>query len=71
MKKFNWKLAQVTLLKTFLATFFTPFVGTTVILNSELIESVYVGIISSVVMCGIVSVQILDRFKKLLEENDK
>ena len=69
MKKFNWKLAQVTLLKTFVTTFFTPFIGVTVVFNPEILESVYVGLFTSAVMCGIVSGQILDRYKKLLQEN--
>lgn len=69
MKKFNWKLAQVTLTKTFVTTFFTPFVGVTVVFNPELIQSVYVGLFTSLVMCGIVLGQILDRYKKFLEEN--
>lgn len=69
MKKFNWKLAQVTLTKTFVTTFFTPFVGVTVVFNPELIQSVYVGLFTSLVMCGIVLGQILDRYKKFLEDN--
>ncbi len=69
MKKFNWKLAEITLLKTFVTTFFTPFVGAQVVFNAELIQSVYVGLFSSAVMCGIVLGQILEKYKKLLEEN--
>lgn len=69
MKKFNWKLAKVTLLKTFVTTFFTPFVGVQIVINPELIQSVYVGLLTSAIMCGIVFGQILDRYKKLLEEN--
>lgn len=69
MKKFNWKLAEITLLKTFVTSFFTPFVGVTVVFNPELIQSVYVGLFTSGIMCGIVFGQILDRYKKLLEEN--
>jgi len=61
MKKFNWKLAKVTLLKTFVVSFFTPFVGVQVVINPELIQSVYVGIISSGIMSGIVFGQILDK----------
>ena len=69
MKKFNWKLAQVTLIKTLVTTFFTSFIGVTVVFNPELIQSVYVGLFTSAVMCGIVLGQILEKYKKLLEEN--
>ncbi len=69
MKKFNWKLAHVTLVKTFVTTFFTPFVGVQIVINPELIQSVYVGLITSLIMCGIVLGQVLDRYKKFIEEN--
>lgn len=69
MKKFNWKLANVTLTKTFVTTFFTPFVGAQIVFNEQILSSVYVGLITSGIMCGIVLGQILDRYKKFLEEN--
>ena len=69
MKKFNWKLAQITLVKTFVTTFFTPLAGAHVVFDAELIQSIYLGIFTSIVMCGIVLGQILDRYKKFLEDN--
>lgn len=70
MKKFNWKLAQVTLVKTFVTTFLTPFVGVTVVFNPELIQTIYVSVFSSMVMCGIVTIQILDRYMKFIQDNN-
>lgn len=69
MKKFNWKLANITLIKTFVTTFFTPLAGTQLVFDAELIESFYVGLFTSTIMCGIVLGQILDRYKKLIEDN--
>lgn len=70
MKRFNWKLANITLVKTFVTTFFTPFAGTQIVFNAEFVLSIYVGLFSSGVMCGIVFGQILDRYTKFLREND-
>lgn len=69
MKEFNWKLANVTLTKTFVTSFFTPLLGAQVVFNESFMSSVYVGVITSAIMCGIVFGQILDRYKKFLEEN--
>ena len=69
MKKFNWKLAYVTLTKTFVTSFFTPLIGAQIVFNAEFISSVYVGLLTSGIMCGIVLGQILDRYKRFLEEN--
>ena len=67
---FNWRLANVTLIKTFVTSFFTPLAGAQIVFNSEYLLSIYVGVISSGVMCGIVGGQILERYMKYLRESN-
>jgi hypothetical protein len=70
VKKFNWKLARITLLKTFVTSFFTPIAGVQVIIDPELILSIYIGLITSGIMCGIVFGQVLDRYMQFLKEEN-
>ena len=70
MKKFNWKLAHVTMTKTFVTSFFTPLAGVQIVINPELLLSVYVGLITSGIMCGIVFGQVLDRYMAFLREQN-
>jgi len=70
MRKFNWKLANVTMIKTFVTSFFTPLAGVQIVINPELLLSIYVGLITSGIMCGIVYGQILDRYMTFLREQN-
>ena len=71
MKKFNWKLAHLTLIKTFGTSFLTPLAGVQIVFNQDFLLSIYVGLITSGVMTGIVLMQVIDRYIQFVRENER
>ena len=64
-KKFSWRQARLKLIATFLSSFSTPLIGTQIVLQPAFIESVYVALISSVIMTIAVAGQIFDKASKV------
>jgi len=60
----NWRKAYARLGANFLISFFSPLMGTTVVLNVDFLDAVLVGIISSVIVTGFAGGKMLDEWSK-------
>ena len=56
-KKFGYRLAG-----NFGLTFLAPFMGTNLILGAQILESVYIALISSAIVTGVIFFRRLEKF---------